>query len=180
MNEQAQAPQAPPAPPVTGGSNATYKRPLLAAFLSAMPGLGNIYNGLYLRGVVFFLVIVSLIALVNRGGYEILGFAIAFVWLFNAIDAYRQATLINYGYAHDLGITDLPAQPKAGQGGFLAGGLLFVIGLFAMMEMYLPAIDIDWILDLWPFGLMALGAWVIWRTVQEKQDRENSATADEI
>lgn len=175
MNEQVQAP---PAPPAVSGSSPTYKRPWLSLILSAMPGLGNIYNGLYLRGVLFFVIIGSLIALVARG-YDLLGFAIAFFWLFNAIDAYRQATLINYGAAQDLGVGDLPELPKAGQGGYLAGGTLFLIGLIAMFEMYLPAVDIDWILELWPFGLMALGAWVVWRTVKERQEEDDSATGDD-
>ena len=177
MSEPSQTPPAPPAAPQAGPAGGTYKKPLLAAFLSAMPGLGNIYNGLYLRGVLFFVTILSLIGITVRG-YELFGFAIAFFWLFNAVDAYRQATLINYGYSQDLGITDLPNRPSASQGGYLAGGMLFVIGLFAMIEMYLPAIDLDWIFDLWPFGLMALGAWVIWRTVQERKGDDSSDDDD--
>ena len=37
------------------------KNPLYSAFLSiVLPGMGNVYNGLYLRGVVFFLIICAL------------------------------------------------------------------------------------------------------------------------
>jgi TM2 domain-containing membrane protein YozV len=83
----------PVAPPAVSRKN-----PFLAALLSAFPGLGNIYNGLYLRGITFFLLIVSLIGITMRG-HDLFGMAIAFFWLFNVIDSYRQATLINYGYA---------------------------------------------------------------------------------
>src|ERR1700759_4161627 len=97
-------PPAPSAlPPAIGRKN-----PALAALLSLFPGMGNIYNGLYLRGMTFFIVVASLIGLVVHGGHDLFGFAIAFFWLFNIIDAYRQATLINYGYAQDLGLLDMP------------------------------------------------------------------------
>ena len=86
MSEPTQTPPAPPSPPPAGPAGGTYKKPLLAAFLSVMPGLGNIYNGLYLRGVLFFVIISSLIALTARG-HDLLGFAIAFFWLFNVVDA---------------------------------------------------------------------------------------------
>ena len=43
--------------------NPMKKHPFLAAFLSFFPGLGNIYNGLYLRGVIFFTVVAALMAM---------------------------------------------------------------------------------------------------------------------
>ncbi len=76
------------------------------------------------------------------------------------IDAYRQATLINYGYAQDLGLLDMPKVPRAGQGGLMAGLLLSLIGLVAIADQYL-AIRLDWIFNLWPFALVAIGLWLI-------------------
>jgi hypothetical protein len=147
------------------------KNPYLAALLSLFPGMGNVYNGLYLRGMTFFLVIASLIGIIDRGhsrGEPIFAFAIAFFWLFNVIDAYRQATLINYGYAQDLGLTDLPRYPRASQGGLIAGILLTLIGLFALADRYLD-IRLDWIFDLWPFALVAGGLWLIWATIRDRR-----------
>ena len=43
------------------------KNPFLAALLSAFPGMGNVYNGLYMRGLTFFLIIVSLIGITTSG-----------------------------------------------------------------------------------------------------------------
>jgi hypothetical protein len=144
-----------------------HKNPNLAAFLSLFPGLGNVYNGLYMRGVTFFLVIVSLIAIVVKD-HPLFGMAIAFFWLFNIIDAYRQATLINYGYAQDLGLVDLPKHPRAGQGGLMAGILLSLIGLIALADQYLD-IRLDWLFDLWPFALVAIGVWLIWSSVRDRK-----------
>jgi len=144
------------------------KNPILAGVLSLFPGMGHIYNGLYMRGTTFFLVIASLIGITAEGNHPLFGTAIAFFWLFNVIDAYRQATLINYGYAQDLGLLDMPKRPRAGQGGVLAGILLSLIGLTAIADRYL-AIRLEWIFDLWPFVLVAIGAWLIVSAIRDRQ-----------
>jgi hypothetical protein len=143
------------------------KNPGLAALLSLVPGMGNIYNGLYLRGITFFLVITSLIAITVRD-HPLFGMAIAFFWIFNVLDAYRQATLINYGYAQDLGLLDMPQHPRAGQGGLTAGILLTLIGLFAVCDRYFD-IRLDWLFDLWPFALVVGGAWLIWGAIRDRR-----------
>ncbi|HEV7785173.1 MAG TPA: hypothetical protein VGQ28_07545 [Thermoanaerobaculia bacterium] len=142
------------------------KNPALAALLSAFPGMGNIYNGLYLRGITFFLLIASLIAIVPH--QPLFGMAIAFFWIFNVLDAYRQATLINYGYAQDLGLLDLPRHPRAGQGGLMAGILLTLIGLFAVCDQYFD-VRLDWLFNLWPFALVVAGVWLIWGAIRDRR-----------
>jgi len=144
------------------------KNPGLAALLSLFPGVGHIYNGLYMRGVTFFLVIACLIGIVADGRHPLFGLAIAFFWLFNVIDAYRQATLINYGYAQDLGLLDMPKVPRPGQGGLMAGLLLSLVGLVAIADQYL-AIRLDWIFNLWPFALVAIGVWLIVASFRSRQ-----------
>lgn len=146
------------------------KNPLLAAVLSLFPGVGHIYNGLYMRGVTFFLIAFCLVGIAGYGP-DIAGFAAAFFWAFNVIDTYRQATLINYGYAQDLGLVDLPMRPRAGQGGVVAGVLLALIGLVAIAERYF-AIRLDWIFDLWPFALVVAGAWLIWASMRDRRRAE--------
>jgi hypothetical protein len=144
------------------------KNPGLALVLSLFPGMGNVYNGLYMRGLTFFLVIACLIGLVSDGHHPLFGLAIAFFWLFNLIDAYRQATLINYGYAQDLGLLDMPKVPRAGQGGLLAGALLALIGIAGIGDRYFD-IRFDWIFDLWPFALLVLGLWLIVSAVRDRR-----------
>jgi len=148
------------------------KKPMLSAFLSAFPGLGNVYNGLYLRGLIFFMIIFTLISILSsgnsRGGEPFFGASVAFFWLFNIIDAYRQAVLINHGYQQDLGILDLPKRPRAGQGGVAAGIILVLIGTYALLEQYVD-IDLDWLFDLWPLAAIGLGGWLIWGTIRDRQ-----------
>lgn len=142
------------------------KSPLLAAFFSLIPGLGNVYNGLYARGFVFFLLVVSLFYTVvdygsETGGGPALALLIpsmVFVWLFNIFDAYRQATLINVGGAQAS--PDLLEQSRSGT--LAAGVALFVLGLYGLLEQFFD-IDLTVILDYWWIGVMALGAWMIWQ-----------------
>jgi hypothetical protein len=155
------------------------KNPLLAAFLALFPGIGHIYNGLYLRGVLFFLVAASLIQVASEE--EIMGFAVGFVWLFNVLDAYRQATLINYGLAQDLGLLDRPRRPGAFHEGLAAGILFFLIGLVALLERFF-VIDLELVFGFWPVVLMALGAWLVWGAISDykrdrKRDRDRESPA---
>jgi hypothetical protein len=84
------------------------------------------------------------------------------------IDSYRQATLINYGYAQDLGLLDLPRHPRASQGGVVAGVLLVLIGLVALSEQYFN-VSLEWLFDLWPFALVAVGGWLVWSSLRDRR-----------
>lgn len=169
-------PEARPAAPPRAPRDAFAKNPLLAGFLSLFPGMGNVYNGLYLRGVTFFLILAGLIGAVNSGAPEIFGFGIAFFWIFNVIDAYRQASLINLGYAQDLGLTDLPERPSPGQGGLWAGAVLVIVGATALLEQWFD-FDLRWLFELWPVVLIAVGAWLIWATLREKAKAKRDAAS---
>ncbi len=155
---------------VPARAGALPKNPLLAAFLALFPGIGHIYNGLYLRGVLFFLAVASLIRIASEE--EIMGFAVFFVWLFNVLDSYRQATLINSGHAQDLGLLDRPRRPGSFHEGLAAGFLFFVIGLVALIDRFF-AIDFELLFGFWPVVLMALGAWLVWGAVSDRR-RESS------
>lgn len=142
------------------------KSPLLAAFFSLLPGLGNVYNGLYARGFVFFLLVASLFYSVvdygsETGGGPVLALLIpsmVFVWLFNIFDAYRQATLINLD-----GLEESPDLVEQRRSGTLSAGVaLFVLGLYGLLEQFFD-IDLTMILDFWWVGVMALGGWMIWQ-----------------
>ena len=171
------APQTPPpAPPaVEPTPPANYKNPILAGVLSLFPGIGNIYNGLYMRGLAFFLICTSMIAITTRE--PLFGLGIAFFWIFNVVDAYRQATLINHGYGQDLGI-DEPPKIAAGQGGAMVGAIMMLIGAFALYDNYFGPIDLDWLIDLWPVILMAIGAWLIFDTVRDKKKKAANESFD--
>ncbi len=158
-------PQPPPPPAPAAGP--VRKSPGLAAFLALFPGLGHLYNGLYTRGAAFFAAFVASILLTADGHWGF-AFVIAFTYLFNILDAYRQAQLINYGYATDLGLADRPAQAKPGQGGLAIGIVLLVLGLYGLLTEFFY-VDLDFLWDLWPFAFLGFGAWLVWSAVRAQR-----------
>lgn len=173
------ADQTPPPPPTaTAVQGGLTTRHVISVILSFFPGLGHIYNGLYQRGIVLFLLAVGSIYLATEEG--VMGMVVAFVWLFNIIDAYRQASLIERGYATDLGLQDTPKPPANGQLGLLAGAGLFIIGFLALLD-YTFGYDIDRVWEFWPLGLLAAGAWLMvgaYRQWRRNREETQSPTAD--
>ena len=143
------------------------KRPLLAGVLSGFPGMGNVYNGLYVRGLIQFLIVAGLLGLVNHSSNVFFIMTMIFFWAFSMLDSYRQAMLINYGYAQDLGLVDRPDRPSAGQGGLIAGIVLTLLGIVATLEQYVD-IDLRWLYDLWPVLLIGVGIWLIVASIRER------------
>ena len=162
----------PPLPPGPG-PELPQKAPGLAAFLSLLPGLGNIYNGLYRRGFTFFLVWAVLLALtINVDDHERAFFipCMVFFFFFNIFDAYRQATLINYGYTPKLP-DDKGILENLGSWGLIPGVALVALGLYGLLRRYFD-IDLSWVLDQWPFIIIAFGGWMIYQALQQRRDGE--------
>ncbi|HET9229574.1 MAG TPA: DUF5668 domain-containing protein [Thermoanaerobaculia bacterium] len=160
-----------PAPLAAGQLPFERKVPLLAGLLSGFPGLGNVYNGLYLRGMIQFMIVAGLMTLVDKADAPFLVMAMIFFWAFSVLDAYRQAVLINYGYAQDLGLVDRPDRPRAGQGGLIAGVILTLIGIVATLDQYVN-VDLRWLYDMWPLILVVTGIWLIAASIREKNKSE--------
>jgi hypothetical protein len=165
-----QYPDAPPpvAPAPAAQRDAIHQKiPFLAGILSGFPGMGNIYNGLYLRGLIQFLIVASLVNMMDHHGTPFLGMSLAFFWIFNVLDAYRQAVLINFGYSQDLGLIDQPQRPRAGQGGLVAGIILTALGIIAFLDQYVD-VDLRWLYDLWPLAIVAVGVWLIAASIRDR------------
>lgn len=154
-------------PPRREVRDAPIKSPLLAAFLGIVPGLGNIYNGLYARGFVFFLLVISLFyAAVDSGEGPHLALLIPsllFTWLFNIFDGYRQATLINWGWDEREEIA-----AHQGSGGLAAGIALFGIGVYGLLHQFFD-IDLSALLEHWYIVLLVIGGWLIYQSWGDKK-----------
>lgn len=170
-----------PAPLTAPASPPLRKSPLLAAILGLFPGVGHLYDGLYLRGVIYFSLVASLIALgnVEDEGTGVLGFVVAFVWVFNIIDAVRQAQLINIGRARDLGIEDAPKAPKGSQGGLFAGLLFLALGTLASLQVFF-GVELSWMLHYWPLALLAMGAWLTFAWFRERKKSQEPAEPSKL
>jgi hypothetical protein len=185
MENAQQIPERPPvAPPVQEAPRKSYyqrdprsKNPLLAAVLSAMPGLGQIYIGYYQQGFINVLVVGSLIAMLSAGvgGLEPLcGLFLAFFWLYNVVDAYRKASLYNQALA-GLGPSELPedVQLPTAQGSLLGGVVLIIFGLLALSHTKF-GYSLDWVEDWWPAALILIGCYLIYKAWVDKKSTGES------
>ncbi len=168
-------PHYPPPVPQARSRNPQARNPWLAAIFSMFPGVGNVYNGLYLRGAAIFLIFIGAIALAHDTRPPeavLLVFAIIFIWLFNIFDAYRQATYINFGYRPDAGWQEKPKVSNWGSGGLAAGVAVFLLGLYGLLR---DRFDIDFtvLVDWWYVWFMAFGLFLIyqwWRRLKGSKD----------
>ena len=149
------------------------KSPALAGFLSMLPGLGQAYVGYYVSGFINIMVVGAIISLLGsnnvRGAEPFLGLFLAFFWVFNIIDAVRTAKLYNLfavGEAESPVPTDSP---------LLGGIALVVIGLLLTLTVTFD-IDLDWLENVWPLFLLALGLYLLWRYRVARKQLENERT----
>jgi hypothetical protein len=143
-----------------------------------LPGLGNIYNGLYLRGLGFAVLCVGLFAYaVSNPGPDLALIipALVFFWFFNIVDAYRQATLINYGYVSTAVTGDGLTVEQRDTGALALGVAVFLLGFYGLLRHLFPRLDLSVVLDYWYLLFLAFGAWLIFQAVR---DRRESATEE--
>ena len=152
------------------------KSPLVAAILSAMPGLGQVYVGYYQQGFLHIAAIAGMIAIVATGSIDRdlegpLGFFIAFTWLYNIIDAARRASLYNQALS-GLRPMDLPEDAKGPRRlGSLAGGVVLIGAGLVLFGHTMFGMSLRWVADWWPMALVGLGAWLVYQDWQAKQAR---------
>ncbi|MFN7987735.1 MAG: DUF5668 domain-containing protein [Thermoanaerobaculia bacterium] len=163
------APAAPPRPAAPPGKN-----PATAGLLSFLTGMGHVYLGLYKRGIVFFAILVMLIAIADHSSGPI-GMLIPFWWVFVLIDAVRQARAINSTGMPEPGFFG-EEKPMKADGGLTFGIFLMLVGLFLLLNKVF-SINLEFLLDWWPALLVAFGAWQVFAYFQEKKRREEAVNA---
>ena len=148
------------------------KSPILAAVLSLMPGLGQVYIGYYVLGFINILVIASLITLLAHGIGDLeplAGLFLAFYWLYNVVDAARRAAFYNQALA-GLGPMELPTDIEMpGSRGSLFGGIvLIVLGGLALAYTRFN-VSLAWLEHWWPLALVFAGAYLIYKSLAAKK-----------
>jgi len=152
------------------------KSPALAAILSALPGVGQVYVGYYHQGFVNALVFAGIITLLSlnthalRGFEPLLGVFLAFFWFYNVVDAYRRASFYNHTLA-GLGSAEIPDTMKLPRAhGTMAGGVaLVLVGLLLFANTAL-GLSLDWLEQWWPMGLVIAGGYLIYLNVVAKKN----------
>ena len=150
------------------------KSPGLASFLSIAPGLGQVYVGYYRRGFFHILVVASIITtLADQTIPEfnpLFGIFLAFFWLYNIVDAGRRAALFNQALEGGRP-GQLPDDLPAPGGGSMGAGVLLVIVGFVFLLNTIWDVPADWIADYWPMAPILFGAYLIVRSIQERQTK---------
>jgi len=172
------APPPLPRPPATSHpASLPQKTPILAGLLSVVPGLGHVYNGLYQRAVAFFMIYVTLFAAAinvpTDGERAFIIPCLVFFWFFNIFDAYRQATMINYGYTS----LERPPTGEPRSMALIPGVVLCVVGAYGLARKYFD-FDLRWLLEQWPYLLLLFGGFLIWQAL--KAQRHESSLESEI
>ncbi|MFN3414437.1 MAG: LiaI-LiaF-like domain-containing protein [Thermoanaerobaculum sp.] len=164
-------PSSPLPPPPTERKPYGHKSPGLAVLFSLLPGLGHIYLGLYQRGVAFFAAFLAALWLADHA--DLSGAIVAFVFFFAMFDAHRMATLLATGtlVAHPPAAPNFPA--KIGKSNLTLGIVLLAAGALLLYSNFYP-LDLSFLADWWPLGLILFGLWLVVRDLRSKAARENT------
>jgi hypothetical protein len=170
-----------PGAPPAYANDPRRKSPALAAILSAMPGLGQVYVGYYQQGFANVLVVATLFLLLGSRIHALapaFAFFLAFFWLYNMIDAYRRAAFYNQALAG--GTVDAPPDIKLpkGQGSLIGGVALIAIGGLVLANTAF-AVSLDWLEDWWPAALVLMGIYLVWASYAARQEAQSRAAEQE-
>jgi len=169
-----------PRQPVENFRDSRTKSPAVAAALSLMPGLGQVYVGYYPRGFVNVVTIAGIISIMATSGngeepwVPFLAMFMAFFWLFNIIDAARLASLYNRALAggHEPALPEGFALPGMG-GSILGGSILFAAGFLVLLHTRW-GLRLDWVGDWWPVFPMLFGVYLVARAVIDRGGRRSA------
>lgn len=153
--------QAPPPPLMHGGVQTS---PPLAFILGWIPGVGAIYNGQYVKGlihVVIFALIVSILSSdVNPPSDAFLGILLAAFIIYMPFEAYHTARKRQMGQAVEewSGLSaPSPVAHRAPAGPIV----LIVIGILFLLDT-LHVVEFREIGRFWPLILIVVGAWMLY------------------
>jgi TM2 domain-containing membrane protein YozV len=169
MSTTPAAPEGAPTPPPLPAAPASPaprlpKNPWLAVVLSLFPGLGQVYNGQPAKAFVFFFAWVGSIYGTATIDPFPFAFLIPFVYLYNLIDAFRTAELIN---ARAQG--GLPAPEEEAFESPLWGGGLLVLGLLLLLN-NLGWLRLAALARYWPILLVVAGAAFLYTSIQRRRE----------
>jgi hypothetical protein len=141
----------PPAQPAVH----TDSHPGIALALGFIPGLGAVYNGEYIKGLVHVGIFGGLIALLTghfSGGFEaFLGIALSCFYLYMPVEAFRTARARRAGEPATTLSTEVgePGKP-VGAIVLIVLGVLFLLANFGLLQR-------EWFAKGWPIALIAIG-----------------------
>jgi hypothetical protein len=160
----------PPPPPVITDPGVS---PGLAFLLGFIPGVGAIYNGQYVKGIIHVFVFGFLIAIVNSeeasGNLQPLFGMLIAVWVFYmAFEAFHTAKRRQLGQPVDEFSSIVPRRGQASRFP-LAPTVLIAVGLLFLLH-NLNIIRIGELLRYWPVALICLGVYMLYERLSVHSD----------
>ncbi len=171
------APAPPPAPAAAPAAVPSSDSPGLAFVLGLIPGVGAIYNGQYVKGLIHVIVLGVLISILSSGsagGFEPLFGLLTALWFFYmAFEAYHTANRRLRGQPVDEFSSLIPLRsPQAGS--TAAAVTLIVLGTLFLLMNARP----DWtrfLFKLWPAALIIIGVYMLLVRWRERNPSRNAA-----
>jgi hypothetical protein len=144
-----------------------YKSPAAAGILSGFfPGAGALYNGEYMKGVLFIIIFAGLVTMQTHGrGQPFLGILLGGFYFFQLIEAIQSAKNINRLALQENGADKAPsasgapapaAAKPASSGSVFWGIVLMALGAIFLLANF-EIIDYDRIFDFWPVIVIVIG-----------------------
>jgi hypothetical protein len=157
------------------------KSPITATVLSIVPGVGQVYLGYTQLGFIHGATAATFICLMSTNRLGLLepfvGVLMAFFFLYNLVDAYRRALLLNEA-ASRMETPQLPDGFGAVSfGARIAGGvMLILIGMLTLLNLRF-GISMEWLNRWWPAALVLMGLYLVIRAVKDRS-AETQPTQD--
>jgi TM2 domain-containing membrane protein YozV len=175
------SPYTAPAPPPVGTRPVpdAGASPGLAFLLGLIPGVGAIYNGQYVKGLIHVVVLGILISIVSSseaaGGLEPLFGMMIGVWVFYmAFEAYHTARKRQLGQPVDEFSSLVPLHGQ--RASFPVGpAILIAVGLLFLLN-NMEIIRFSQIIRYWPIALIALGVYMLYERLSTSEQRHSGPT----
>ncbi|MCB1018352.1 MAG: hypothetical protein H6509_05665 [Bryobacterales bacterium] len=155
--------------------------PVLSGVLGFVPGLGAVYNGQYVKGlihVILFGLLMTIATNVGRGLEAMFVPLIAAFYLYMPIEAVRTAQAMRRGERVDelSGLVgtlfrDTARSPAAGVAVIAAGIVLLLFSL--------EVFRLEQIVPYWPLLLIALGIYWLYTAIRPRDPEQSAAAPDE-
>ncbi len=170
----------PPGAVSAAGGPAGGPNPVAATLLGFIPGVGAIYNGQVVKGLIHVLIFAGLIWAQDRsGGNVFFGLLIAFFYFYMVWDAYATAKAMQerrplpdpFGLGAQLPASETsapaspgPASERARHGPHIPTAAIVLIGLGVVFLLdNLGILRFHWMGRMWPIILIAIGVWLFAR-----------------
>ena len=136
--------------------------PGTAFLLGLIPGVGAIYNGQYLKGLVHIFILGLLFTAADHGGGALFGLMIPGFWFYMAFEAYHTARRKREGLPVD-DFSGLDLGQHAGQRSQfpLVAVLLILFGIVFLLD-NLDLLEFRRVIRFWPVGMIGIGLYMLY------------------